>query len=408
MRFGDAVRLRVGAAYNDREVDFPLPAGWRAVVYPPTDAPAISDEEIVAAFARPIGTDRICRVARGARSAVMIVDDLARPTPVEPLCLATVDELHRAGLRRDEITAIIGTGTHRPLTQRQARARLGRAFAQVGKVISHDSFSPEVEFLGLTSAGTPVLVNEQAARADVSVSISSVYAHNLTAWGGGAKMVLPGITHASSTRTHHNHIPGGPRAGAPARSRSRRDVEEAGRMFGLDAAVCAVVNSRKELCGLLVGDPTKAHRKAVARARRVHATDLAGASADLVIANAYPFDSGSSQLGKGLWAQAHFKAPAIIIADMADPLRYHGLLDGPLKPFLRRPRPQPKPQTTEHLMAARVFLYCPQYGKGFVPRNPAWYCENDWERLMQGLSQRFPRASVAVLPVAPLQIPVTT
>jgi len=408
LRFGDAVRLRVGSAYNDREVDFPLPAGWQAVVYPPTDAPAISAEEIAAAFTCPLGTDRVCQVARGARSAVIIVDDLGRPTPVEPLCLATVQELHQAGLKSEEITVIIGTGTHRPLTQRQARARLGRAAAEVGKIISHDSFSPRVEFLGLTSAGTPVLVNEEAAQAELSVSISSVYAHSLTAWGGGAKMVLPGITHASSTRTHHNHIPGGPRAGAPGRSRSRRDVEEAARMFGLDVAVCAVVNSRKELCGLFVGDPTKAHRKAVAWARRVHATDLAGASADLVIANAYPFDSDSSQLGKGLWAQAYFGAPTIIIADMADPLPYHGLLDGPLKPFLRRTRPQPKAQTTQHLMAARVFLYCPQYGNGFVPRDPAWYCENDWERLMQGLSQRLPRASVAVLPAAPLQIPVAT
>lgn len=368
----------------------------------------MSDEEIAAAFARPIGTDQICRAARGAGTAAILVDDLARPTPVEALSLAAAAELNRAGLKREQITIIIGSGTHRPLTQRQVRGRLGHALARAGRAIAHDCFSPQVEFLGLTSAGTPVLVNAEAARADFSISISSVYAHNLTAWGGGAKMVLPGITHASSTRYHHNHIPGGPRAGVPAKSRSRRDVEEAGRMFGLDVAVCPVVNSRKELCGLFVGDPTKAHRKAVAFARRVHATDLTGASADLVIANAYPFDSDSSQLGKGLWAQGRLRVPAIVIADMADPLPYHGLLDGPLKPFLRRPRREPKIQTTEQLMAARVLLYCPQYGNGFVPRDPAWYCESDWERLMKALSQRFRRASVAVLPVAPLQIPATT
>ena len=36
----------------------------------------------------------------------------------------------------------------------------------------------------------------------------------------------------------------------------------------------------------------------------------------------------------------------------------------------------------------------------------AQYCENDWSRLMQGLRQRFPQASVAVFPTAPLQLPV--
>ena len=408
MRYGDVVRLRVGAAYDDREAEFPLPAGWRATVYPPADAPAMPEGEIADAFAQPIGADSISEAARGARTAVILVDDLGRPTPVEPLSLAAIAELKRAGLKREQITIIIGSATHRPLTQRQARMRLGRAFAQVGKAMSHDSFSPQVEFLGLTSAGTPVLVNEEAARADFSVSVSSVYAHSLTAWGGGAKMILPGISHASTTRYHHNHIPGGPRAGPPGSSRSRRDVEEAGRMFGLAVAVCAVVNSRKELSGLFVGDPTRAHRRAVAFARQVHATDLTGASPDLIIANAYPFDSDSSQLGKGLWAQALLGAPTIIIADMADPLPYHGLLDGPLKPYLRRPRPQPKPQTTEQLMTAGVFLYCPQYGSGFVPRDPRWYCESDWERLMAALSQRFRRASVAVLPVAPVQIPTST
>jgi len=59
-------------------------------------------------------------------------------------------------------------------------------------------------------------------------------------------------------------------------------------------------------------------------------------------------------------------------------------------------------------MDANVFLWSPQYGNGFVPRETSWYCDNDWKRLMRAMSRRFDRAKVAVLPVAPLQIPKGT
>jgi frataxin-like iron-binding protein CyaY len=58
------------------------------------------------------------------------------------------------------------------------------------------------------------------------------------------------------------------------------------------------------------------------------------------------------------------------------------------------------------LRKAEVFLYSPQVGRGFAPRNRNWYCENDWDRLIAALAQRFPIADVAVLPAAPLQIPI--
>ena len=73
-----------------------------------------------------------------------------------------------------------------------------------------------------------------------------------------------------------------------------------------------------------------------ATGRRVDLVILNGAPADLVIANAYPVDSDSSQIGKGLWAQAYLGAPTVVIADRADALPYHGLLVGPLRACLRR------------------------------------------------------------------------
>ena len=405
MTNNETLRLRVASAHNERDESFPLPHGWAATMYPPRETPALSAEDIRQAFAQPVGAEPISRAARGAQRAVVLVDDFRRPTPAETLCEVTVDELNAAGLAAEQITIVIANGAHRPMTRREIRARLGSVLGRVGAVVSHDAFSPDAEFKGITSAGTPVLVNPTAARADFSVAISTVYPHALTAWAGGAKMVLPGISHLSTIHCHHRRVKGGEWGGRPGACPSRRDIDEAGRLFGLDVAVCSVLNARRELCGLRVGEPTQAHRRAITVARRAYATDITGASADLVISNAYPLDADPTQLSKAQLPARPFGAPVLIVADFADPSPYHGLYDGSLAAYRRRAPVEPPKHTDELLRNAKVFMYCPQYGKGYVPADRSWYCDGDWDRLMGAMSRRFPRASVAVLPAAPFQIP---
>jgi len=403
---GQTLRLRVSAAANEREEEFPLPAGWTASVRAPRDRPALPASGIAKALANPIASEPIAQAARGARRAVLLVDDFRRPTPAETLCRALIGELRAAGLAGRQITIVLGNGAHRPMNRREVRARLGTVCNLVGRVVSHDAFSPQVTFLGLTPAGTPVLVNE-AAGADFSVTISSVYPHGLAAWGGGAKMVLPGIAHISTIHCHHRCVPSGPRGGSPGRCLSRLDIEAAGRLFGLTASLCAVVNSRRELCGLYYGDPTRAHRAAVALARKVGDTPVGGDPPDLVIANAYPFDTDGSQYDKAQAPALQFGCPMLLLNHLADPSPYHGLYHGPLGAYRRRAAPQPPERTDDRLMSARVFLYSPQYGRGFAPADQSWYCDHNWLRLMAAMSRRFPRAAVLVLPAAPLQLPRT-
>jgi len=399
------LRLRVSAAANEREESFPLPAGWAVRVCHPRDRPALPESTIVRALANPVGAERIAQAARGARHAVLLVDDFRRPTPAEPLCRAVIAELNAAGLKQRQITIILGSGAHRPMNRREIRARLGTVCDLVGCVVSHDAFKSPVTFLGLTPAGTPVLVNEAAVGADFSVTISSVYPHGLTAWGGGAKMVLPGIAHISTIHCHHRLVPGGPRGGSPGRCPSRLDSEAAGRLLGLNASLCAVLNSRRGICGLYCGDPTRAHRAAVRLARKVGDTPVPADPPDLVIANTYPFDGDGSQYDKGQAPAMPFGCPILLLCHLADPSPYHGLYHGPLGPYRRRGTPQPPERTDDLLRNARVFLYSPQCDRGFAPYDRSWYCESDWPRLMAALSRRFPRAAVVVLPAAPLQLP---
>jgi len=285
------------------------------------------------------------------------------------------------------------------------RKRLGPLCDGVGCVVSHDAYSPDVAFVGLTPAGTPVLVNAAAAAADFSVSMSTVYPHRLVAWAGGAKMVLPGICHVSTIHYHHSRLTGGPWGAPPRENAARRDLEAAARLFGLNMSLCVVVNSRQQMCGLYAGEPTRAHRVAIALARQVGDTPVSDPHPDLIVCNAYPLDADGTQYSKVEAPALQFGCPLLLINDFADPSTYHGLYDGPLAAYRKRPPLAAPPHTDELLTRAPVFFYSPQYDRGFMPPNRDWYGDNDWERLMAAMARRFPQARVTVFPTAPLQLP---
>src|SRR6476646_4954203 len=88
------------------------------------------------ALDRPVGSDRLERMVRPGQKVTIVVDDLTRPTPVHLLLPAVLERLHRAGLTNADITILVATGTHRPMTFDELRARLGDVAVDSYKVIN--------------------------------------------------------------------------------------------------------------------------------------------------------------------------------------------------------------------------------------------------------------------------------
>ena len=78
------------------------------------------------AFANPIGSPRIAELARGKASAVIVVDDIARPTPAYRLVPYMLDELLEAGVPEAQHQVPHGLACHRPMTRRGDGAEAGR------------------------------------------------------------------------------------------------------------------------------------------------------------------------------------------------------------------------------------------------------------------------------------------
>jgi hypothetical protein len=243
-----------------------------------------------AAVQNPIESPRLRDLAAGKQQVVIIFDDLPKPTPVSVIAPFVLEELHAAGIRDEQIRFLCAPGTHRPLIYPEFVAKLGQDIVDRYPVYNHSIWN-NVVHVGNTSRGTPVHVNREFAQCDLRIGIGSLIPHGLAGFGGGGKLVLPGVSGLETIQYHHEHMAKSTdlaaHRGEVAGNVFRLDIEEAARLAGLHFKVDAVLNNKREVVGLYAGDFVAEHRVASKLAAEVYHT-VPEKDADVVIMNSYP------------------------------------------------------------------------------------------------------------------------
>ena len=199
------------------------------------------------------------------------------------------------------------------------------------ELIKHNFTGPDIRKVGWVRGG-PVYLNRYFLDADLRIVVGSVIPHSETGFGGGAKMVVPGVSGRLTIAHFHGALP--PRPAGKLESTGdgldRRDWAEAvANHVGVHAAVCAVINSRRELAGLYVGDVVQAYLAAARRARKICQTVILkslAAGADIVAVSTYPLDTDPIQMSKSIDIGRKLSAPLTVVLNSAsDGIFYHGM-----------------------------------------------------------------------------------
>ncbi len=406
-----------GAWYGDEELTLDFPTGWEVKVLGPKDAPALSTSEIERAFAEPIGTPRISELARGKRSAAIVVDDLSRPTPAAQIIPYLLRELAAAGVPKSETRFVVGGGSHRPLTEAEVAKKLGPDIAATYETSNHNFMAGDLKALGSLDSGMPMYLNRTVAESEFKVCLGGIYPHGAVGFGGGAKLIVPGIAGFATMFYFHTFSPGRGHAviertgDAP----DHRDFSEAvAGVLGLDAIANVVINSRREICGLFVGDFVKAHRQGAHFALDTYSTVIPEAcrkETDLLVLNCYPLDSDPIQTGKALWATRYFdNAYTMALNPAMDGICYHGLFDEiDYRRFLQEKAERSESELPEPALGAkdRLHVWSENFGvDDFYKKHPGAFLFRDLETLIALFAAELPAdAKVAVLPAAGIQVP---
>jgi len=284
--------------YEGRKVFFTLPRGWRAVSEedkPPI--PGVSDpiEEIRRALDQPIGSPRLEEMAKPGMEALVLFDDLQRPTPAHLALPEMMDRLNKAGIPDKRISAVCASGTHPFPNRDQLKTKVGEhAFHRLsGRVFSHDPHSLENVIIGKTHRGTLVEVNPLVAFADLVVGIGECMPHPIAGYGGGFKIVMPGVSSYRSVADHHftwmRHR--NSRVNLLEGNSFYEEIVDAGRISRLAFKLDLVINEKKEIIRAFAGDPLAEHRAASQFALSLYWVALP-TMADVTITSAYPLEVG--------------------------------------------------------------------------------------------------------------------
>lgn len=308
---------------RDGTLPLELPPRWNLLgVLEPNAPPPVKDAgaAVREALSRPVDSPPLEEVARGARRAAILVDDLSRPTPADTLLPPVLEHLEAAGVPRPEVTLVMALGTHRAMTRDEVAKKVGRERVDGLRWENHDYASAGNVFLGRTSRDTPVYVNATVARADVVVSLGLIEPHVIAGFGGGYKNLIPGVAGAPTIAATHTlnltpatfHMTGRPLEENPM----RQDLEEGGALLGKPFfLVNTVLDAQGRVVQVVAGHPVAAHRAGAETSARMCGVRIPRA-ADVAIAGSHPMDLDLRQGLKALANSLHAVRPGGLLIDM--------------------------------------------------------------------------------------------
>ena len=287
------MRVRVPQLYwqEPSEMDLDFPDSWDVHFCPPRghDRPRLSAEEMQRAFDSPFGTPPLRELARGRKQVAILFDDITRPTRTYEIASYVLKELAAAGISDDQIRFIAAVGTHGAHDNLAHRLKLGQEILERFPVFNHNPYENCVE-VGTTSRGTRLAVNREVMNCDLRLAIGCVLPHPQVGFGGGGKIILPGVSHIDSITHFHAKVPfTAPETIGPGnydQNVMRMDFEEACKLAGLDFTADALVNLKGEITALFTGDPVEEHREAVKLAKEVYATERV-AELNVLVSNTF-------------------------------------------------------------------------------------------------------------------------
>ena len=294
------VRLKYGSDYRQLH----LPDDAFVTVFEPRKLDVLPDlaKALEAALDAPLAASPLEQRPQPASVAIAVPDE-TRPAPLKELLPVLLSRIFTCwpDLAPQDVAIVVGGGLH-PAPEEDQLARILPEGIRGCRVVAHDAIASPMARLGRTSRGTPVEINAAFAVAELKIVLGMIDPHQFQGMTGGAKGVAIGC--ASKAMIEHNHSfmsDPAARVGNIKDNPTRLDINEAGRIIGIDLAVNVCLNPAKQAVGLFVGEPVTVLEAGAAVSEQVYGLPL-DAPYDVVVASCggNPKDICLYQAQKGL------------------------------------------------------------------------------------------------------------
>ena len=301
---------------------------------------------IEAALDRPTAGAPLVDLARGRRRVTVLVPDATRKASLPQVLPAVLERLGRAGAAPGAITVLVACGTHPP-ADREMLADLTGPLPSGVNVVQHDARDDSaLVVVGTLPSGLPLRLHRAAVDADLLLAVSSVQHHYFAGFGGGPKLVFPGVAGYAETQANHARVidlssdpPRRHPACEPGRIDGNPVAEEiavAARLRPPDFALLLVAGDDGRAAWVAGGPLDVTFPQACGKAREWFEVEAGPFSKMIVAAGGYPTDHTLIQAHKALDAGCRFAAPDAEVLFVA---ACDGGAGSPaMEPFLADPR----------------------------------------------------------------------
>ncbi|MEM8949675.1 MAG: nickel-dependent lactate racemase [Pseudomonadota bacterium] len=301
--------MRIDLNYGKEGLTLDLPDDLDVSVIRKPDMPMLPSpvDAVREAMSNPIGSPPLVELARGKKTACILICDITRPVPNHLFLRPMIETLMTAGLSSQDITVLVATGLHRPNQGEELAELVGDPWVlDTVTVANHFARDDAAHLdLGITpTRGTPVKLDHRLVAADLKIATGLVEPHFMAGYSGGRKVIAPGVAHKDTITTFHSaRFMADPAAdnGILNGNPLHEEQLEIVKMLGGALALNTIIDETRNLSFVNFGEIIESHLEAVDQVRAFAEVPVSERFKTVVTTAAgYPLDKTYYQTVKGM------------------------------------------------------------------------------------------------------------
>ena len=269
------VSVQCALRYDEGTFDFEIGTrGGLTVTGDSYPAPlADPDRSFRASIEGPIGARSLAGILPASGIISILISDLTRGSFTRRIVARLLAFLTGQGVSPERVRIVLALGMHRAHSASELEAHLGAEILSRWKVVEHDAGdSSSLVEVGTTPAGTRCQFNRTVAQSKLVIAAGAVSFHYFAGYGGGRKLILPGIAGRETILANHRlslrRDPGeglaaGCRPGSLDGNPVHADMLAGARLLGTRVfAINSVCDNRGNLLFINAGELDASHRAA--------------------------------------------------------------------------------------------------------------------------------------------------
>jgi len=282
--------------YKDEKRYFETPPDWKVLTLAAfQDHEGEKDVEQLTRHAlnNPIGTASLKECITSSDRIAILIEDQTRASPKKAVLRILLEELDKAQVLIENISIIVSLGTHRALTEEELKDNYGENVVTQYAIYNHDCQAPDLVPVAKLKSGTVVKINKKVHDATFKIGIGSIFPHPMNGFGGGGKILFPGVSNFDAILEHHlkYSFRGDSKLGKLGGNLFYEEVYALSKAAGLNFILNSVLDHNDLLYDLVGGDPVEAHQAGSDMCKEI-ISRIFQKKADLTVTSAFPYTEG--------------------------------------------------------------------------------------------------------------------